>query len=199
MKADVMNDDSRLEVVSLFKRGDWQTLLNLVSRGELGELYLWVHPTEQDLHYLARELTSAGIQSVLSVGCGTGLLEWLLQSVTGLQVQGLEVDRSWWESPYSPPTFIPLHYADEDDVVCSPQTALLFCYFNNRPAFLNYVASFTGKCVVVIGPDEGSGRHTDPQPFDSQLHDMGWTVQSATKIQNTVDYIVIYRPQSLPH
>ncbi|XP_047999591.1 uncharacterized protein LOC125236713 isoform X2 [Leguminivora glycinivorella] len=95
----------------------------------------------------------------------------MIEQATGLPTAGLEVDGAWWRCKYAPPTFIPLLLTpptpDEDTarLLRAPGTALLFCYFNNRPAFEEYLQQYTGRVLVIIGPGEGAGVHAEPRPL----------------------------------
>lgn len=161
-----------------------------------------------------KHLANLGVKGVCSIGCGTGLLEWLINSSTGrkmtisrfpnmqwltttiegLPVIGYEIDRGWWESRYSPPKFL-------DNIKCvnstsvpelNPQFALLFCYFNNMKAFEAYLNSFTGDCVILIGPDRNNkNRYCDPQPF--QLSDSKhWSTRAVWR-SKCLEAIVVYQ------
>lgn len=110
------------------------------------------------------------------------------------------MDRSWWSSVYSPPLFLKNVYFiddernDEDksiDVVSKSQ-AMLFCYFNNGPAFINYVNNYSGKIIVIIGPGEGRGSCTDPAPFDKKIIELGLELKDWREICDTKDYIAVY-------
>lgn len=113
----------------------------------------------------------------------------------GLAVIGLEVDRAWWDSPYAPPTFIPLRYVKHGDELAKlpKQHALLFCYFNNIEAFYDYLKVYEGRCLIIIGPTIGSGRHSKPAPFDKEFEEIGWKLQTFKEIGQTKDYIAIYK------
>ncbi|PSN32352.1 hypothetical protein C0J52_21636, partial [Blattella germanica] len=155
--------------------------------------YLWVRPSEENLQFINDQIHKQGCHRLISIGCGSGLLEWLLHQATGLDVIGTEVDRLWWESPYAPPKFLPLVYADETDncnILFNEESALLFCYFNNPEAFTEYMKQYKGNCFVVIGPGEGRGTHTDPAPFDVQLQN--WKLDKFQEVQHTKDFIAIY-------
>jgi hypothetical protein len=111
----------------------------------------------------------------------------------GLEVVGVEVDEAWWTSPYAPPTFVPLLWADDtttQDVIKCQDSALLFCYFNCGPAWRNYLEHFNGSLIVVCGPTEGSGTHSDPQPFQSLTPQ--WTVVDGHRVGQSHDYVAIY-------
>lgn len=113
----------------------------------------------------------------------------------GISVTGIEVDGAWWHCKYAPPTFIPL-------IVTSPQlnedvllelgnkdNAILFCYFNNRSAFENYLKHFCGPVLVIIGPDQGKGVYTEPGPFEKIL---GWELYKWREVRQSKDFLSVY-------
>lgn len=166
------------------------------------ELYLWVRPSEDNLHFIKEQTVNAGCCQLVSIGCGSGLLEWLIHTATGLEVTGIEVDRSWWESSCAPPVFLPLMYADEEhgsDITTNKNAALLFCYFNNGSAFSEYIRQYEGNCFIVIGPGEGRGTHTHPAPFNVILEsESAWKMEAFQEVQHTKDFIAVYvKSQSL--
>ncbi|KAH8381774.1 hypothetical protein KR009_000179 [Drosophila setifemur] len=170
---------------------NWRKLLTLGGclDQQLKRKLLWVWPTSNDLNNFNQILTTKGIQSILSVGCGSGLLEWLISATGGQKISmyGLEVDRNWWQSKYSVRSFIPLNYVEDAEEVnphflnccCndSSPSALLFCYFNNRRAFLDYLRIFQGRWLIIIGPQPALGIHTDPNPLQPQLPVNKWSLR----------------------
>lgn len=46
-------------------------------------LLLWARPQPCCLYAISHHVRRAGLSALTSIGCGTGLLEWLLQSLTG--------------------------------------------------------------------------------------------------------------------
>lgn len=122
---------------------------------------------------------------------------------SGISVFGVELDNSWWKSSYSPKTFIDLSFAGNEltpnflQEACTSNDwnfALLFCYFNNHEAFIRYLDAYHGKYLIIIGPGNDCGRHTDPQPFELNLKDNKerWKLVSSCHIGNSVDFIAIY-------
>lgn len=171
---------------------NWRKLLTLGYRLErdLKRKLLWIWPSALDLKRLNGVLKQLDIHHVLSIGCGSGLLEWLLGAVADqeLRVYGLERDPNWWRSKYAVRSFIPLNYIEQADSKLTPSffsrccsgvapCALLFCYFNNRRAFLDYLSAFEGKWLILIGPQPALGIHTDPNPLQPQLPDKQWALR----------------------
>ncbi|XP_023164242.2 uncharacterized protein LOC111594975 [Drosophila hydei] len=171
---------------------NWRNLLifGYSLQRDLKRKLLWIWPTALDLKKLNGMLKQLDIHHVLSIGCGSGLLEWLLSAVANqeLSVYGLERDPNWWRSKYAVRSFIPLNYVEQAGSkltnhffsgCCSGVTpcALLFCYFNNRSAFLDYLSVFEGKWLILIGPQPAVGIHTDPNPLQPQLPDKEWALR----------------------
>jgi len=110
-----------------------------------------------------------------------------------IKVTGVEVDKDWWTSAYAPPVFHPLNYPDDPEVkhqLGQNNSVLLFCYFNSEPAWRDYLANFKGPLVIVCGPVDGSGTHSNPQPFQNLTPE--WTVIDGAKVGDTHDSIAIY-------
>lgn len=134
---------------------------------ELLRVLTWPSPTLDDYHFLGSFIHSREVGHVYSIGCGSGLLEWLLMkflqefssgeaSYPSVPVTGVEIDFRWWDSSYSPPTFLPLLYVDKDFKVEEPfgdkNDLILFCYFNNLKSFVDYLKTFRGQYLAILGP-----------------------------------------------
>jgi hypothetical protein len=57
--------------------------MQLYENGFYDNSILWFKPSLTVLDFLNRHLSSLNIKGVTSIGCGTGLFEWLLHSFTG--------------------------------------------------------------------------------------------------------------------
>ncbi|XP_055632045.1 uncharacterized protein LOC129771921 [Toxorhynchites rutilus septentrionalis] len=164
--------------------------------------FLWVWPRQQDLHRIRIGLNDLNISRVISIGCGTGLLEWLITRATGVAVAGVEKDENWWRSKYATKTYIPMMFAEGLSNVIDGQGqlrwhAMMFCYFNDGGAFREYVQEFGGSFVIIIGPAEGRGVHTDPLPFQPNFPaEQNWErVQSFKVGSENLNHLVIYQRQ----
>lgn len=129
-------------------------------------------------------------------------------------IKGIELDESWWCSSHSPKMFIPVNFLNDEDLTskmlqeCSYSSkdvplildnnfALLFCYFNNRNAFQNYVDKFEGNIIIIIGPN-GKSVFTDPNPFKPNFtyaheNEKRWILVDSMEIGDSKDFIVIFR------
>ncbi|XP_055697582.1 uncharacterized protein LOC129798458 [Phlebotomus papatasi] len=190
------------ESVSKWKcSGDWRTIRQIVSQVPEDERrkFSWIWPTEECLKSLGRSLEVCGINKILSIGCGSGLFEWIIQESCGIKVSGLELDKSWWTSSYAPDTFIPLNFTEtpiDGDFLqkCarSGDFCLMFCYFNNGAAFRDYLRHFRGDFVVIGGPKLGAGIHTDPSP-DALLGEKFWELKAKIEVGDSTNIIAIYQ------
>lgn len=70
------------QITSLKNQKNWKALLRLSEDREAFK-FLWAWPAEGDLLYLKGVLRRHQVVGVTSVGCGCGLLEWLIQEVCG--------------------------------------------------------------------------------------------------------------------
>ncbi|KAK3929453.1 Tyrosine-protein phosphatase non-receptor type 7 [Frankliniella fusca] len=181
------------------RAGDWQGALAACSARH-DPLLLWLQPTRDVLSFIGEVARRLGIRHLVSVGCGSGLFEWLLASATGLEVKGLEVNRGWWESRYSPPTFLNLVFPDDDrdhqtveeELQGREDAGIMFCYFNDTSAFLAYLGVFRGRALLVAGPGPGrTDAHCHPQPFCASIP-APWTLHSSAAIGSTGDFVAVY-------
>lgn len=71
---------------------------------------------------------------------------------------------------------------------------LMFCYFNNRFAFLEYLSLYKGKWIIIIGPLDKRNVYTDPLPLEPNFPKditTNWTLRSSLKIGNN-DIMAVY-------
>lgn len=78
------NDNFRNAVISLAQENKWREVLELNedSRSEIARKYLWVWPSEENLKFIRDNVEKNRCTGIVSVGCGCGLLEWLIQKAT---------------------------------------------------------------------------------------------------------------------
>jgi len=145
------------------------------------------------LLFFRQELQLLKISQISSIGCGCGTLEWLIQAATDIQVTGYEVNKTWWEGPHSTPHFIQLEFVNENGLKCiiEPNSALMFCYFNNIEFFHAYLKNYTGECVILIGPIDGK-RHCEPGPDYLEKFAEFWFVKARMEISGG-DEICVYQ------
>jgi len=166
------------EIMGLHKAGDYSAIIERLrevihceERNKLHLLHLlsWPTPTEEALANLAADVYSLRVSHIYSICCGTGLLEWLLSQFLlkhykesdidyskRIELTGVEVDFRWWNSPYAPPSFVPLQFVGKDFAVENPfgefDDMVMFCYFSSVPKLLGYLNAFLGSYVIIIGP-----------------------------------------------
>lgn len=80
----IINDCQRFDrtVERLVADGKWRAVAALrrrCVRRELRSRYLWAWPTVRGVRQLGEQLRRLGCVRLLSIGCGAGLLEWLLE------------------------------------------------------------------------------------------------------------------------
>ncbi|KAJ2947299.1 hypothetical protein O0L34_g17016 [Tuta absoluta] len=183
-------------ILELHRQGNWQEIAeNYHDHPDRSKL-LWVFPSVKNFRFLQQCMEELNCDSILSIGCGSGLLEWMITEATGIPVSGVEVDGAWWHCKYAPPKFIPILVTSpsiDEEIITSlktaSSTALMFCYFNNRPAFEEHVRLHTGKVLIIIGPDE-KGVHTDPKPFNDLSND--WKLYKWQEVRDSRDFIAVY-------
>ena len=76
----------------------------------------------------------------------------------------------------------------------NPDSALLFCYFNQLKYFQEYLDNYTGNCVILIGPIDGK-RHCEPAPrYLREVENTPWVLFDQHNIRNaSEDLICIYK------
>lgn len=114
-----------------------------------------------------------------------------------MKVIGLEVNRSYWKTykRHIGASFISQIFPGDEEYgiySSSENYALLFCYFNYREPFDNYVQKYRGNCIIIIGPGPDRGTHTDPEPFNPKFAQGDWLLSSIQEIGNTKDFVAIY-------
>ncbi|KAJ8923917.1 hypothetical protein NQ315_006693 [Exocentrus adspersus] len=183
-------------VLELYKENKWKEILKLNEQSDnpVALNLLWVWPSANNLNFIKTTLTSYNLDGIISIGCGCGLLEWIISESTGFQVVGYEINKDWWDSKYSNPKFIKLNYCETplEKTNLNTDYALMFCYFNNGPAFSEYLNIYKGNLVIIIGPGKGNGRHTDPEPFKANFRDIKWKLHGYQEVKNSKDFIAVY-------
>jgi hypothetical protein len=81
-----LRENFQMEVRECVKKRDWRKVLLLNQKYEVSVTSetLWTFPTEYCLNYLKALWKSFNIKNILSIGCGSGLLEFVLRESMGL-------------------------------------------------------------------------------------------------------------------
>lgn len=121
-----------------------------------------------------------------------------------MKISGLEVDKDWWML-HKP--FIQQNYVASNQEITSKlllesslfinwNFALMFCYFNCRFAFNQYVDVYRGNWIIIIGPAEKTGRYTDPLPLDVEFGaNKNFKFVCSHEFGDNQDIIAIYERQ----
>ncbi|XP_043601747.1 uncharacterized protein LOC122576043 [Bombus pyrosoma] len=194
----MVNENIEEQILMFHSEQKWSDIANLnctLTKLDKSRLF-WVLPTINDLHWIKEIIDKHEVVCLASIGCGCGLLEWLFEKYSGLNVTGVEVNRSWWCSKYSPPLFLKnivfISENNKNNFFLSEKYALLFCYFNNSSAFCDYIENYKGNLIFVIGPKSNENRWTDPMPFDEKFNEYGWKLIGEKEMDRTNDYITVY-------
>ncbi|XP_011140850.1 uncharacterized protein LOC105184021 [Harpegnathos saltator] len=190
------NNNIDENIISLYNAQKWEEIIALSSTiDDFKTCKLsWVLPDISDLYWINKIVQQYNLSGIASVGCGCGLLEWLLQKYSGLDIVGIELDSSWWNSKYSPPQFLKNIIFVENKSInfqIPRKYAMLFCYFNNSTAFHNYMKNYKGNLVLVIG-SEADNCTTDPLPFDAKFEKYNWKLMKKRKLAYSNNYITAY-------
>ncbi|XP_034951209.1 uncharacterized protein [Chelonus insularis] len=193
----MLENEFENEVTRLHSEGKFKEIIALSESVECykAQRLLWVWPTFNDLNWIKEIIIDYNLHGIMSIGCGTGLLEWIIQQYLNCDVIGVEADQCWWSSKYSPPCFLSkIIFCDRKNPSVNIPTnyAILFCYFNNGQAFENYLKIYQGNVILIIGPNEGQNRYTDPLPFDVKFDKLGWKLSRMRKLDNNTDCITVY-------
>ena len=80
-----LRSDFNNELDELVAAKDWRKILSLTGNysQEVWCDRLWCFPTENCLNYLKSIFDGFNITNVLSIGCGSGLLEWIMNESVG--------------------------------------------------------------------------------------------------------------------
>lgn len=76
-------DDLVTEVITLYQQKKWKDIGEKFHDHPDRNKLLWVFPSEDNFRFLAQCLQELGCARVLSIGCGSGLLEWMFTEATG--------------------------------------------------------------------------------------------------------------------
>lgn len=71
------------EVTELYKQGDWKTIVKKFRTHPNRNKVLWVFPTEENFKFIGSCMVKLNCEAIVSVGCGSGLLEWMITEATG--------------------------------------------------------------------------------------------------------------------
>lgn len=90
-----MNVEENVEEIILRLHNDcnWKDIVNLTSviDSSKNNRLFWVLPTLDDLSWITEVIKKNKISGIISIGCGCGLIEWLLQNYSGEHLCSIEI------------------------------------------------------------------------------------------------------------
>ncbi|XP_037297057.1 uncharacterized protein LOC115447518 [Manduca sexta] len=157
MEGDIVNS-----VLELYKDSKWRDIVDRYHDHPERNKLLWVYPSGENFQFLKQCLEDLLCTNIVSIGCGSGLLEWIMSQATGIPVSGVEVDGAWWHCKYAPPTFIPLLFTPME---------------------------IDKEIITLLSPGEGKGVHTEPRPCEEVDN---WKLYKWQEVRQSRDFIAVY-------
>lgn len=158
---------------------DYPTVYEAIKTKQLDSINItstMVFPTPELVKTIAKHLQDCKVIGATSIGCGQGLLEFLLseyfKDVVGVDVQEQsEVQQFVLEK---------MHYRQvtrQGEVVNVPSNhALIFCWGTRAP-WQEYIKKYNGNCLVIIS-DESCDPH--PEKEDAKKVLANWKLVSTS-------------------
>lgn len=78
-----MDNDIVTTAIQLYNNKNWRKITEKFYEHPKRNKLLWVFPSEDNLTFLGECLKELRCDKVLSIGCGSGLLEWMITEATG--------------------------------------------------------------------------------------------------------------------
>lgn len=80
-----MNNDFLMKILDLYNSNDWENILKLNenSNKDTALRILWVWPSIRNLEFIEETIQQNSCNGIISLGCGCGLLEWIIQKSKG--------------------------------------------------------------------------------------------------------------------
>lgn len=72
-------------VIKLYNENKWREIIELLNNCDIenSRQLLWVTPNLKNLSWITNIIKETNLKGIISVGCGSGLLEWLIQQNSG--------------------------------------------------------------------------------------------------------------------
>lgn len=80
-----MESEFLTKILELYNLNNWEKILNLNENSDNEEALriLWVWPSIKNLEFIKETIQKNECTGIISLGCGCGLLEWIIQQSTG--------------------------------------------------------------------------------------------------------------------
>lgn len=82
-----MESEFLSKVLDLYEHNDWQKMLKLNEKSDNKNALklLWVWPSMKNLEFIKNTIEENYCDGIISLGCGCGLLEWIIHESTGMR------------------------------------------------------------------------------------------------------------------
>lgn len=70
-------------ITDLYKENNWKEIVHKYHDHPDRNKLLWVYPSEENFEFIKKSLVELKCDRIVSVGCGSGLLEWMITEATG--------------------------------------------------------------------------------------------------------------------
>lgn len=84
-----IKENYRNEISEVVKKRDWRKVLSLSKKYgfDITHELMWCYPTIQCTEFLKAQWKKFHIVNIMSVGCGSGLMEFVLREAIGLKIE----------------------------------------------------------------------------------------------------------------
>lgn len=73
-------------ITGLYRESNWKEIVHRYHDHPDRNKVLWVYPSEGNLEFIKACVKELLCDRVVSVGCGSGLLEWMIMEATGNEI-----------------------------------------------------------------------------------------------------------------
>jgi hypothetical protein len=85
----VLKENYQNEILEVVKKRDWRKVLYLSQKYgfDITNQFMWCYPTVACTEYLRKIWKGFNISNILSIGCGSGLMEFILKESIGKNLE----------------------------------------------------------------------------------------------------------------